>query len=92
VNWLCAVCTARNIDEVIFQGGHATVTVPLADTVLRMYRHQLALAQLPALLLAPTTVGASQIANSLGKVVQQLQGVHEDATNHLYALTNIFAP
>jgi hypothetical protein len=41
--------------------------------------HQLVLAKLPALSLAPTTIGASQIANSLGKV-EQLWGVCQDTT------------
>jgi hypothetical protein len=55
---------------------------------LREHRHQLVLSQLPALSLAPTTVGASQIANSLGEVVQQLRGVRQDATTRSVASAN----
>jgi hypothetical protein len=76
-----AICTTRNNGEAISWAGHARVTVPLADMALHEHRHQPLLAQLPALLLAPTTVGASQIANSLGEVVQQLRGERQDATN-----------
>jgi hypothetical protein len=87
-NWMCAACTARANGELISRVGHVTVTVPLADTSLREHRHQLVLAQLPALSLAPTTVGASQIANSLGEVVQQLRGVRQDASNRSDASTS----
>jgi hypothetical protein len=62
--------------------------VPLADTALCKHQCQLVLAQLPALLLTLTTWGASQIANSLGKVVQQLQGVCQVTTNRSDASAN----
>jgi hypothetical protein len=79
-NWMCATCTARAPGEAISRVGHLPVLVPLADAMLRQHRHQLVVTQLPALSLAPTTVGASQIANSLGDVVQQIRGVRQDAT------------
>jgi hypothetical protein len=88
VNWMYSICTARNAREAISRVGHQPLNVPLANAVLREHRHQLVLTKLPALLLAPTTVGASQIANSLGKLVQQLAGVCQDATTHANALAN----
>jgi hypothetical protein len=88
LNWICATCTANNAGEAISMAGHASLTVPLADSALREQRHTLVLTKLPCLSLVPTTVGASQIANSLGKVVQQLRGVRQDATTRADVLAN----
>jgi hypothetical protein len=73
--------------------GHLTcrvqpLTVPLANAKLCAHHYQLVLTKLPALSLAPTIVGASQIVNSLGKVVQQLCGVRQDATSGVDATTS----
>jgi hypothetical protein len=85
VNWMCVACTSSAVNAVHSRVGHIPLRVPLADNALRVHRHQLVVTKVPGLSSAPTTVGATQIASSLGAVVAQLRGVRQDAMDRATA-------